>query len=855
MPSIARRTHDVTLRDSLGRTVGLKLATSRGEHDAFGFARTPVDRSALKTSSGQSSYSDYQYPYSPIVQDDWSGGRGGLDFERDTTKYNDSHRVRTGLPNAAFLGPQEQFTSGYRGHDFFAPGNVYFDKLTTTNRTVTVVAATSYTATRLWALVRKVGSPSTVPVLQLRSATNTLLYANALSVNFVQDDLSQWVYVDISYAVTAGTTYILAINESASNPSTSDYWEVGAVAPYAGNPYMQMSDAASTKTCQFFEYKRAQYAVISSTSGAPTVYLNGDRGAADSNAGNLNKLIDATKTWTTNQWVGCVVFITTGNADVEPQRWRTITANNATSLTVSPNWTIEQTTDVEYVILGSNTWRSLGACGLTAPVTSILVIRNYVCMAQGDSANIRKLQAVNTAGTWTDFDTAANQADDSTNRAVYLVWTPKGNKVYKVNNNDGASPPNVSIANATPTDWGTAMTFGSASNIGDRHTFARGVQVYPDDNGTEAVWVFKEDLPWIVPSTGSPYALSLKEMAAFRDKDNGIAALVHNVYLYFPLRVGLQRYYAGQVDDQSINNGDGLPAERRGPITAAIGYPGKFFVAYDGGSTGYSSIFDRDSGWHERYRAPKGQTIGAFGYQNIPGPLLDRLWFYEGNSIKWLPFPSDSTDERKDTTYPYTHEGNLILSRMHAGMFDVQKLCNAIKLWMENTEEGVAWIDVFYRVDDNDNWTKIVQPFDVMPTQKATFNFEYGLTFKRIQLRLRFNTVNRFKSPILLASIVEAVMRTDVKYIYKLAFVLDETDLLGRPEELSRYERLAILDEWADASSRGMLHMEASDPLYGGTTGRKIFLNPMNVQVISLENDQNGNPQRHYYCTTTAQDA
>ena len=98
--------HDVILSDRKGRKIGLKLATSNGKHDPFGFARSPVDRTALKTASGQSSYSDFQYPYSPVVQDDFSGGRGGLDFERDTTKFYDSHRVRTGVSNKAFLGPR-----------------------------------------------------------------------------------------------------------------------------------------------------------------------------------------------------------------------------------------------------------------------------------------------------------------------------------------------------------------------------------------------------------------------------------------------------------------------------------------------------------------------------------------------------------------------------------------------------------------------------------------------------------------------------------------------------------------------------------------------------------------------------
>ena len=842
--------------DRKGRKVGLKLATSNGKHDPFGYQRMPVDRTALKTASGQSSYSDFQYPYAPVVQDDWSGGRGSLDFERDTTKYNDSHRIRTGVSNKAFLGPQEQHTNGYRGHDYFVPGNVTFVKLSDVTHTCDIGASSSYTVARIWALVRRVGNPTSYPVLKLLDRLNVVQASATLPSTFVTDDLSQWVYVDVSYAVTSGVAYKLQIVESMANPSSTDYWEVAVDTDRQIVPYMRMTQADANQTAIFFEYKEAMHCVLSSSSGAPTVYLNGDRGAADYNYMDLTKLNDATKAWTTNQWTGCIVRIINGNADKEPQPWRKITANDATSLTVDTAWTIAHDVDVEYVILGSNTWQSLGACGLTAPVTSTLIVNDYVMLAQGDAVAIRKLRAYNDAGTWREMTDAANcQADDGTNKAIHLVWTPRGNLIWKSNNNDASGNVSVAKSTAAPVNWGSGNAFAAAYNVGDKYNFIRSLQVYLDQSSNEVVWAFKEDMPWIVPAAGGAYALSLKEMAVFKDKDNGIAALVHNVYLYFPLRVGLQRYYSGQVDDMSINNGESLPAERRGPISAAVGYPGKFFIAQNAGTSGYSAIYDRDSGWHERYRAPKGQSITAMAFQTMPGVTLDRLWFYEGNSILWLPFPSDSTNELKDTAYKYTHEGNLYLTRMHAGMFDVQKLTNAIKLWLDNTTEDQTWIDIFYKLDDDTNWTQIDQQFYNTPTHKVSFDNLYGLAFRRIQLRLRFNTTLATQTPILLASIVEAVMRTEVKYIFKLDFVLDDTDLHGKPDPLSIAERLQILDEWADASSDSMLRMESGEPLYHGASGRMVFINPLTVRTITLEDDKQGRKRRFYYCQTTAQDA
>ena len=78
-PSDPSPTHHVSLQDRSGRTIGLILCDTNGDKKKA-FNRTPVDRTALKTTTGNSQYSDMQYPYSPIVEDDWSGGRGSLDF-------------------------------------------------------------------------------------------------------------------------------------------------------------------------------------------------------------------------------------------------------------------------------------------------------------------------------------------------------------------------------------------------------------------------------------------------------------------------------------------------------------------------------------------------------------------------------------------------------------------------------------------------------------------------------------------------------------------------------------------------------------------------------------------------------
>ena len=109
-------------------------------------------------------------------------------------------------------------------------------------------------------------------------------------------------------------------------------------------------------------------------------FLNGDWGTADANTGALGTLEDGTRTggsaWTTNEWAGCVVKITAGPGSEETQNWRTISANDGNTLTISPDWEIEHTTSTNYVILGSNKWTE--QYNLAAYTSDIAVAGDHV---------------------------------------------------------------------------------------------------------------------------------------------------------------------------------------------------------------------------------------------------------------------------------------------------------------------------------------------------------------------------------------------------------------------------------------------------------------------------------------------
>jgi len=324
---------------------------------------------------------------------------------------------------------------------------------------------------------------------------------------------------------------------------------------------------------------------------------------------------------------------------------------------------------------------------------------------------------------------------------------------------------------------------------------------------------------------------------------------------------GLERYYGGQFDDIGPNLGEGLPTNRRGSIVSIVGYPGKFFIAIDAG-TGYSSVMD-SGGWHERYRAPKGQRITAMAFQVTPGTHLDRLWLWQGNDLVWLPFPSESLNELEDANYPYAPEFAVTLARMHAGMFDVQKLVKKIKLQTESLEvntangEPICWFELDYRLNQDEAWTTIPNIFSESPTQEVDFTKQYGVAGKRLQFRLRGYTTDSSKTPVLLAIIVSAVIRVDVKNFYgPFTFLIKDDERVGLRELDSDYtadQKLQIFEDWGDASNDSMIKMNSVSAL---CDEKMIFLNVGTRRQIAFKSAEN-NPFKGdaYVVSATMQEA
>jgi hypothetical protein len=814
------------LRDKDGNKIGLMVVDQNGNASPNSITRAATPRTALKTTTGSTYYSDFEPPWSPIAQEDWSGGRGQADYEDDTTRFYDSKRANTFHTGMIINGPLEVWGTGIRNAENNLPGGLTWQALLSGTKYIACLfeASGNYDVDYIYIYVRRRGTPVGSLTVSLCSNNAGDPGSELKSVSINTDDITDYLSEFYQFAIdtqtlVSGTNYFVKV--AYADGDGENHYQVG-VNVASGNT-KQSSDGSSwtsstfdlyyrvtdddsdyDKTSIFFQFKRLLYCVLSTVPGtAPKLYKNGDRGVADANTGALDTLVDAAQSWTTDEWVGCTVLIIAGKGSVEEKPYRTILSNTDTALTVDGDWIIEHDTTTEYVILGSNKWTEITGHGLTSKVTDVLTINDSdtgdgtVYFAQGEDVNIRRWRWHNSAGTATNqFD------DDSTNKATFLCTTIDGTNGIQIWRANNGSPPSVSKASVV--DWGINLTFGSAINLKSPYGFITNIEAYGESS---YLWIFREGSIFSMdPTKTIPAEINLKEIRSMFEPNNGKVVLQHNAYLYFNMIYGLERYYNSQMDDIGPNRDEGLPSDRKAVISAMVGYPGQLIIALDGGDDGYSSIMTGGGGssWHELYRAPApGLRIRSMNFQAIPGDNPNRLWFSQGADLMWLYFPLGPEIPYNDSSYRYTHESMVETSWQHAGLSEVYKLYHSLKLFTEGLSEDEQVIEVYYKADTETAWTKIEDEFHTSPVQERDFTDEekeeYGIDGKRLKYRLVIQTSDNCCSPKLKTAVVECVSRVPVKYSYTFNYRVMDNDVgVSEPDTATVKQKQEQLDAWAE---------------------------------------------------------
>ena len=847
-----RPTHDVSLTDGVN-TVGLLLCDARGNLRPEAMSEAPFSRAAMQISQGATGYSDMQLPYTVEVQEDWSAGRGQEDIGLNASRYYDGNRMDTTREKCFINGPLETYTTGYysslsnnldHNTDYSLIGAAGGVKIAASS--ITTVASIKVRRIRFW-LKALTGAVYPVKV-------RAHIYTDSTGPN-TDTAWSDWK--SIASLTAAHVAYDFDIPETTLG-ATTKYWvglevETGITKKLVvgkhdtdttNDVYSKTSGAWAIETADqtlsatvytvasggvfFFEFKGAFYvATRPDDSTTPTLWINGYRGMAKSNTADKT-LLNTGLNLSGVDLTGCIVRIVSGPGSTEEFPFRTVLSNTGTGtddvITVNNAWKIVHTTSTSFVVLGYNAWVEVTGHGLTKPLTDVCVVDTLVFFAQGDAAKLRHMKWE--AGTYSFYGDSTNYAE----RMRYWVDQSGSKKIIRSqtakNDVDFASIP----------AYGANCSFGSSKNCGSEDERINGVDVY----GTPPIpYIFKEGSFGSI--SNSVYAESPNsEFASVRSLENGRCSIRHDMYLYFNLQQGLERYLNGHLDDMGPNRDAGLPHTRQGFIRHIVGYPGRFFACVDAGDDAdhYSSVLCYNQfGWHEIYRAPGGKRIRRMYIQALPGLSAQRLWIAEEEDLVWLPI---SINPEKEPTYRYTPSSSIVTSWIDRGLKDVIKFWHSLKLFSEYLASGSVDVLVEYQTDaatDDSAWTTI-GTFNVSPVQELDISSAHNVTGRRIRFRLTSNTTDGTKTPKIKAMVIESVLRFPPKGNWTPTFVLadypENLNHIGQPT-ITALADLTQLKTWSSSvTTPAPLLMSSNNPLFDQ---KYVFIEAASVTPLEVKTE------------------
>jgi len=728
-PTEPNPTHDISLSDGV-TTIGLHLCDPRGRKDRRSMRQVSTPRTSLQIQQGDPTYSGYTLPYTFVTQKDWSGGRGQLELRRDSTKYYDSYNVDTRY-GGILLGPKRAAQTGYKQTITRGAGQ---DSTVSYNGGAYYPLASNFTPSESFTM-RSVTLRMHRPALTTAFDVTVCLYSStgsepdaslvqASSVKIVSTYPTDYT-IPLRYNLVSGTEYWIVVFDEAGGSLvlTYDTYEIGTKVMANNGMMSSWSTIYTDRSLYFvissvgrgkmilFEYRNTEMAVSSpDDGGAPRLFMNGYHGMAASNSTNKSKLM-TTLDLSSFDTAGGVVKIFKGPGAADETNWRWIEdqsqsgSNDYFLAAYADDWGTTHTTATEFATMGVDFWQEITGHGLTARVTDVLVVGDYVYFAQGDTTPIRR-------GRWTETGSMATAANWAWDAEADIDATYKGATFLKrIPTTAGASKvwaaqaSTSKVYSADPATSWTDLTFTQANGakvIGNPATKITGMVAY----GTPlAPWIFKEDEFGSIEN--DVYSeVTIGSFAAVRSEYNGRASVQHGSYLFFTMLEGFERYYEERLDDMGPNRGEGFPETRRGPIAHAVSYAGQILVCIDAGRNGYSSIHSyTELGWHELYRSQViGKRIQNLHIQPIPGDTVDRLWFNEDEDIYWLPI---TINPLKQPGYPFTNSGYLITSWIETGFAEIIKFWKSLSIFALHLAASNQTITVSCQTDgedDDDAW-------------------------------------------------------------------------------------------------------------------------------------------------------
>ena len=366
-----------------------------------------------------------------------------------------------------------------------------------------------------------------------------------------------------------------------------------------------------------------------------------------------------------------------------------------------------------------------------------------------------------------------------------------------------------------------------------------GIQAYGDP---ETAWVMTESGFGMIKNNKF-LPVPMREIFNARHANNGIGNEVSDVYLLLTWKGRLQRYYRQNMEDLGPDFPEGM-SDIQGEIVDVVTYPGRFYVAVDGG-TGNSSMIlvQKGGGWHEVYTSFTGERIRKLHIQSIEGKP-DKLWASVGGDIMWFPIVLDSADLPANSGYTYVPMGYLDTSWIYTGDRDLNKVFRSLWATMDQAINVNKEVRIYYKVDNESNaWTLLP------PSKTHSYStIEYPLLLQnspeprgnRVKFRIHVRTRDPGVTPAIRSIQTRMYRLPEIKYIYTWLSKVSSISVNLRGDEervlgtlTSAEAGMRRLDFWA--SNLTILTMESD---IAAVNGRTVVIEPVPFQLLMMVHDE-----------------
>lgn len=343
-----------------------------------------------------------------------------------------------------------------------------------------------------------------------------------------------------------------------------------------------------------------------------------------------------------------------------------------------------------------------------------------LCIASQDNNSIKCSDGVGT--TWSNCAADAGGALPASYFAQYL------NRLCVINyQNIGFS---YSPVNDIVSNWTEKPNF---PNLASRFT---GMFVGKDASDDPALYFLTPQGMYYLDVFAN-FTFGPTEVTWEEDSTSGKKGLYWKGDTYVAVGKGIYKISQGVVSLVGPDQDDGLPEDMQGTVTDMIGVGFWLVIAVDGGSSNKSSILKRyitGKHWHPVYLGSVNTAIRTLLWDS------GTLYFGEGTNVKSMPFPNQTENQAKLSTYTYGASGDLIYPWFGSEFEAMPKVAHKLRAVTQNCDADET-ITISYRKDSETSWTSLGS-FATSPRPTAlpfpASGNAIGVAFERIQFKASF---------------------------------------------------------------------------------------------------------------------